>query len=123
MTTGIVIKHDCGSNNAVVERSDGQTFRLLPGGAVNLNIWGNITVGIREERQEEAPVPLPQDTAPEEPIVKYFAYTHLPPKLQEVSAPFSLLATSILKLPRSAERTVALRKLLESKDAAVRASL
>ncbi len=58
-----------------------------------------------------------------DPIRKYFAWNHLPPKLQHVSIPFSILADDILKLPRCAERSVALRKLLESKDAAVRAAL
>jgi len=56
-----------------------------------------------------------------EPILQFFAYAHLPPDLQEVSRPFCKLANDILALPRNAERTVALRKLLESKDAAVRA--
>lgn len=57
-----------------------------------------------------------------EHIMQFFKYDHLPAHLQEVSAPFGLLATSIVeKLPRNPERTVALRKLLEAKDAAVRA--
>jgi hypothetical protein len=59
----------------------------------------------------------------EEPILQYFAFDHLPPALQEVSRPFGELATKIMELPRNPERTVALRKLLESKDAAVRARL
>lgn len=58
-----------------------------------------------------------------EPILRFFAFAHLPPHLQEVSKPFAELADIIMTLPRSAERTVALRKLLESKDAAVRARL
>ena len=58
-----------------------------------------------------------------EPIMKFFAFAHLPPHLQSISAPFRTVADHILLLPRSAERTVALRKLLESKDAAVRAAL
>jgi len=59
-----------------------------------------------------------------EPIRQFFAFEHLPPELQEVSAPFAELAAVIEeKLPRNAERTVALRKLLEAKDAAVRAKL
>lgn len=62
-----------------------------------------------------------------EPIMQFFEYAHLPPNLQKVSAPFCELAKTIVKddtgLPRNAERTVALRKLLEAKDAAVRASL
>lgn len=61
--------------------------------------------------------------APVEHIAQFFAFGHLPPHLQEVSKPFSELADLILTLPRNPERTVALRKLLEAKDAAVRAKL
>ena len=57
-----------------------------------------------------------------EHILQFFAYAHLPPHLQAVSQPFGDLATRIVDtLPRNPERTVALRKLLEAKDAAVRA--
>ncbi len=56
--------------------------------------------------------------------MQFFAYEHLPAHLQEVSKPFGELAKTIVEtLPRNPERTVALRKLLESKDAAVRARL
>lgn len=59
-----------------------------------------------------------------EPIMQYFSWNHLPPDLAEISAPFGDLAQRLVEmLPRNAERTVALRKLLESKDAAVRARL
>jgi hypothetical protein len=58
-----------------------------------------------------------------EHIVQFFAYAHLPSHLQEVSKPFADLAQTVLTLPRNPERTVALRKLLEAKDAAVRAKL
>jgi len=59
-----------------------------------------------------------------EKIAQFFAFDHLPPELREVSAPFGVLAQHIIDtLPRNAERTVALRKLLEAKDAAVRAKL
>jgi len=59
------------------------------------------------------------------PILQYFAYQHLKsPELQEVSKPFHDLAHHIVStLPRNPERTVALRKLLEAKDCAVRASI
>lgn len=61
---------------------------------------------------------------PVEHIMQFFAYAHLPEHLQEVSSVFALLAEQIVKtLPRNPERTVALRKLLEAKDAAVRAKL
>jgi hypothetical protein len=59
-----------------------------------------------------------------EPIMQFFAYEHLPTHLQAVSKPFGVLAGLIVNdLPRNAERTAALRKLLESKDCAVRAFL
>lgn len=59
-----------------------------------------------------------------EHIAQFFDYAHLPPELQEVSRPFAEQARRMIEtLPRNPERTVALRKLLESKDAAVRAYL
>ena len=75
-----------------------------------------------------------------EPILQFFSYEHLPPNLAAVSKPFCELAHAIVygdndpaantgtvtignPLPRNPERTVALRKLLEAKDAAVRAVL
>ncbi len=59
-----------------------------------------------------------------EHILQFFEHAHLPPHLAEVSKPFCLLAHEIVaELPRNPERTVALRKLLESKDAAVRAKI
>jgi len=59
---------------------------------------------------------------PTDYIMQFFAYGHLPDHLQKVSKPFGELADQIVKdLPRNPERTVALRKLLEAKDAAVRA--
>jgi hypothetical protein len=60
----------------------------------------------------------------EEHIAQFFVYEHLPTHLQEVSKPFGDLANWIIDtLPRNPERTVALRKLLEAKDAAVRAKV
>ena len=51
-------------------------------------------------------------------------YTHLPMALQASSRPFCELAAHIVTtLPRNAERSVALRKLPEAKDAAVRANV
>ena len=55
-------------------------------------------------------------------ILQFFHYAHLPAELQILSRPFCNLAqTIILSTPRNPERTVALRKLLEAKDANVRA--
>lgn len=60
----------------------------------------------------------------EEHILQYFEYAHLPERLQAVSRPFAEMAGAvIMQQPRSPERTVALRKLLECKDATVRAAL
>lgn len=60
----------------------------------------------------------------EEHIMQFFTFEHLKPELQGVSEPFLALAQEITeKLPKNPERTVALRKLLEAKDAAVRAAL
>ena len=73
-----------------------------------------------------------------EHILQFFAYAHLPAHLQAISKPFCELAHAMVEgdngtasgtttfgppLPRNPERTVALRKLLEAKDAAVRAFL
>jgi hypothetical protein len=59
-----------------------------------------------------------------EPMLQFFAYEHLPPAMQEKSKPFGELAVRLVEtLPRNPERTAALRKLLEAKDCAVRASI
>jgi hypothetical protein len=60
-------------------------------------------------------------------VLQFFKYEHLPIKLQSVSQLYAALATELVaQIGRSSggpELTVALRKLLESKDAAVRAKL
>lgn len=104
---GLVLQRQRLVNEAGVGASD-QVYRgfsaLPPGGAIA--VPGAMT--------PEAP----------EPMLQFFAYAHLPERLQTVSASFSELAHAIVaKLPRNPERTVALRKLLESKDAAVRAMI
>ena len=66
----------------------------------------------------------PEPQAQVEPMLRWFEFDHLPEHLQEVSEPFCNLARHIvLVLPRNPERTVALRKLLEAKDCAVRSRL
>jgi hypothetical protein len=56
-------------------------------------------------------------------LLQYFSYEHLKPELQEISKPFGELAQKIMELPSNQERTMALRKLLEAKDCAVRAKV
>ena len=56
--------------------------------------------------------------------IKYFAYAHLPPKLQTVSKPIGDLAQTLeALLPDGPEKSAAMRKLLEAKDCFVRAAL
>jgi len=58
------------------------------------------------------------------PILKYFAFAHLPEKLQEVSRPLCEIAVEMDEsLPDGAEKSAGLRKLLEAKDCFVRAKL
>lgn len=58
------------------------------------------------------------------PILKYFAYEHLPPRLKEISRQIHQLAVTMDRaLPAGPEKTTGLRKLLEAKDCFVRARL
>lgn len=55
---------------------------------------------------------------------QFFTYEHLPKELAEISSPFCNLAKHVIAvLPSNPEKSVTLRKLLEAKDAAVRAYL
>lgn len=56
-------------------------------------------------------------------VLKFFRFSHLPLHLQDISAKFAGLAADLTLRSSNAETTVALRKLLESKDAAVRSVL
>ena len=56
-------------------------------------------------------------------LLGFFATDHLPPHLAEVVVPFRELAERVAAGPANAETTTALRKLLESKDCAVRARI
>ena len=71
-----------------------------------------------------APLEFSAEEIAQDPILRFFHYAHLPESLQRTSAPFCHLAWAIIaELPRNAERSVALRKLLEAKDAAVRSNV
>ena len=60
-----------------------------------------------------------------EALLRHFQYLHLPEHLGRVSRPFCELAHSLAEDSEldGPELTVALRKLLEAKDCAVRAAL
>jgi len=64
------------------------------------------------------------ESPPAERMLKWFEFAHLPERLQAISQPFGLLANDLCKvIAPGPERSVSLRKLLEAKDAAVRAAL
>lgn len=72
----------------------------------------------------DRPVQVETKLEAEAAMLRFFAYEHLPAPLQEASMPFYDLARRlVLTQQRTPERTVALRKLLEAKDAAVRNAL
>jgi hypothetical protein len=58
-----------------------------------------------------------------EHLLQFFNYNHLQLHLQRASEPFRNLAWEIANNSNNLETVVALRKLLEAKDAAVRARL
>lgn len=71
-----------------------------------------------------APTEFTADEIAQDAILRFFHYSHLPPVLQARSKPFCDLVRHVIDTtPRNAERSVVLRKLLEAKDAGVRAAL
>jgi hypothetical protein len=56
-------------------------------------------------------------------LLQFFTYEHLPEHLASVSEPFCRLAETVAADLDGPEATTCLRKLLEAKDCAVRASL
>jgi hypothetical protein len=68
--------------------------------------------------------PSQENRPMEERMLKWFVYAHLPEDLQKVSSIFAAAAHATCEgLKAGPERTVALRKLLEAKDAAVRQAI
>jgi hypothetical protein len=58
------------------------------------------------------------------PIMQFFQYEQLPEDVQPIGKLFHDLVIELVQLvPRNSERSTALRKLLEAKDAAIRAKL
>lgn len=87
----------------------------------NFVLVGKLSADIRTKTQRVARdgrlVKMAEDR-----MLKWFHYEHLPEHLRAVSMPFGELAQHIVDtIDVGPERTVALRKLLEAKDAAVRA--
>ena len=78
---------------------------------------------VATRRRETSPGSVPRPHPSTEAILRYFAYEHLPPALQEVSRPFAELALDMATRLEGPELTAGLRKLLEAKDCMVRAAL
>jgi hypothetical protein len=71
-----------------------------------------------------SPTEFTAEEIQQDATLRFFHYAHLPEKLQKSSSPFCAVARMIVDtLPRNAERSTALRKLLEAKDCAIRANL
>jgi hypothetical protein len=67
---------------------------------------------------------MSNEVASEDRMMKWFAHGHLREPLAGISSRFGELADHVCEaIEPGPERTVALRKLLEAKDAAVRAKL
>ena len=79
--------------------------------------------GVEGTHKPDAPADIKARHPAVQAVLQFFAFAHLPAHLQAVSRPFSELAERIADGPQNAEATGALRKLLEAKDAAVRAVL
>jgi hypothetical protein len=56
-------------------------------------------------------------------MLRWFAYKHLPEEMHRIATTFDAMAQWMVEvIPASDEATVAMRKLLESRDAAIRAA-
>lgn len=78
-----------------------------------------------EPVEHDVTMPPVRDMAEVFPVLRYFTYEHLPAKLQKVSRPLCMMAYEIAKMygegADERELAKALDRLLEAKDAAVRA--
>ena len=66
---------------------------------------------------------MPELDPATEQVLRFFGYSHLPPHLQDVSAPMFDMALSMARRLDGPELTAGLRKLLEAKDCFVRAAV
>lgn len=66
---------------------------------------------------------MPQLQMNDHELLQFFDATHLPSELQLIVKPFAALSQQVNALPNNCERDSAMRKLLESKDCAVRSAL
>lgn len=86
----------------------------------NYKLWSRKVTADKDKVENKLVIPTDRGTG--ERMMKWLSYEHLPPELQWVVMNYNELGHTICtNIPPSPERTVALRKLVESKDCAVRA--
>lgn len=129
MTTEVIIRANAGwpvEVQLLPLTGDGpvqiaQIARVEPGYSQVFHVHSGVDLLIHEVQGPEVVGAI---IACDEPILKHFAWAHLPTRLQAVSRPFGMLAArTVATMLRGPERSACLRKLLEAKDCAVRASL
>lgn len=126
MTTTVKIEAHCSNETEVeVQITDGgkqvELIHLNDGSEAERYVYDGRVISVREKGRAESLAPPSME---QERMLKWFAYEHLPANLQGSSKPFHDLAKHICDtIYAGPERTVALRKLLEAKDAAVRATV
>lgn len=126
MTTRIFVRH--------AEEGPARQVAVLACGALGHPLGDPVRLGPGEERDwhlhaglrlliaEEAPDPLPAAVAAER-MMRHFTWSDEPPAYAAVARWFRDLAGQLcLALAAGPERTAALRKLLEGRDAALRAA-
>lgn len=97
--------------------------------ALSMGMPTELLEGLAEKTQESNLSLWLEGLSPEKRVIAshingllpLFAFSHLPPRLQEVSKPFHEHALRVASFPHNWETVEALRKLLEAKDCAVRA--
>lgn len=106
-------------------------YRYTPGGTlvlstINQEAFEQFSLGQEfyiDIHSAEVVAPASREEVSER-MMRWFEYNHLPDNLKAVSRMFHGVALSVvMTIEPGPERTVALRKLLEAKDAAVRAKL
>ena len=106
----------CGTTEGVIENDGASGISMCADG---------VTCGLRKSFKLRVDTGrlIPEDFK-HDPLLQFFKWDHLPEPLRQTSARFAGLALGLVSTtPRNPERTVALRKLLEAKDCAVRAKL
>jgi len=114
--------HPGASYSFITDNSQGSVTINPDDGGIDIVEWGIQTESTTEEFNPRKNITMNDTSRPA--VMKFFAYSQLPEHLQKVSKPFGELAETILEVTNpGAEQSTALRKLLEAKDAAVRAAL